>query len=64
MTSYIDNVFFMKQKETSLYHIKDGSFQITTEPLTLEEIRAKFGGVLRLERNGFRVIKVDKQVTK
>ena len=47
------------------YHIHQGPHKITSEPMTLGQIKAKHGSVLHLENNGFRLIPhkpVDKKV--
>jgi mRNA-degrading endonuclease RelE of RelBE toxin-antitoxin system len=46
-----------REAEKYLYHIHNGPYRITSEPLTLQQIKERHGGVNRLESSGFRLIR-------
>jgi hypothetical protein len=44
------------EAETKKYHIHQGPHQITSEPVTLDQVRQQHGSVQKLENSGFRLI--------
>lgn len=44
------------------YHIHDGSYRITSKPLSIEEIHKLYGGPMKLESAGFRLIRHEPKV--
>lgn len=44
------------EAETKMYHIHQGPHQITSEPVTLDQVRKRHGSVQKLENAGFRLI--------
>lgn len=45
-----------KEAETKMYHIHQGPHQITSEPVTLDQVRKRHGSVQHLENAGFRLM--------
>lgn len=45
-----------KEADLKLYHIHDGPHRITSEPVSLSQIKAQHGGVQKLENSGMRLI--------
>lgn len=48
--------FFKFPKETTVYHIYDGTHRVTDKPVKLELLRAAYGSIRSLEKAGYRIV--------